>query len=147
MTLNIENWKKLRDQVARWDKHFNMGEWLKLDRDTKTAVEALKPSCGTVACLAGTAYLLRMAEQYPSLFVDDISIATLQDVAATWLGLGAGDATYVFCGHWFSDDRVMNDPEDDPLDKITRADVLAYLDHVIATGELDTWTPESVTHD
>jgi len=91
--LNKENIGRLINRLeATPDVNFDMGEW------------TAEAACGTVACIAGHAALMRLAdEQEPGLKViqahiykGDYHVSSVSSYAAEWMGLAQHVASELF---------------------------------------------------
>jgi hypothetical protein len=128
--INIENWRKLQDQLLVMDGNFDMGHWLKPDRPGETAEEAILPECRTVACLAGTAYLLALLEEDPQALISAAE-DEVEFTARKWLGLNDPEAEHVFYGHWSPVSK-----QGMYLCRISRQDAIEYVKEVIRQGSV-----------
>ena len=123
MTINIENFKKVRTAVAE-NEMFSMHDFLH--------------PCGTAACIVGSAAVLIGAVE-KNTYLDDegenplVCYLVDEKKVAEWLGLSDEDdglerseRDFLFYCHWTETDR----------ENITQAEALTYLDKVIETGDV-----------
>jgi hypothetical protein len=107
--LNRENIRKVRDRIATLDgERFNMGRW--------PNIEEFAHDCGTAACIGGWAEFVN-GRAFPS--------GEKLEAVGRMFGVSTREA-----------DRLCFPPT--WMDGVnTRAQAVAVLDHLIATGEVD----------
>ena len=125
--MNLENFKKVRDQIAMMeDKNFSMASFADVIKD-ETGYQ-----CGTVMCIAGWAASM-LEDVVISVDIDIVSfrendvLVSPDLLGAKFLGLTILERDFVFYGDW-SDTRHLPD--------ITKEETVAYLDRVIGTGSV-----------
>jgi hypothetical protein len=137
--VNLTNIKLLRDvlvaeaSIVDHESTFNMDDWIGGDKSNlphmpNTASPAdianIIHNCGTSACLAGYAVLI--SNNFP---IGATSNAEVQPRAQAWLDLTSDQTSHMFFGYWA--------PEFPESDNIPASLAVEYLDHVIATGDVD----------
>lgn len=127
--LNIKLLKKVRDRIAKIPESYDQSWWATRD------VEA---PCGTTACIAGEALICSQRSKKAGLQLlwDAMPKWKVGSTAQTLLGLTDREADVLFgAGTWPEPfrseyDQVRYHPK-------ARAKVaVAYLDHIIKTGEV-----------
>ena len=143
--MNIQNFKKLRDYFATVKpENVSMSDWYAdaiPDEEGYTnnyaeacaipdGVDFTGANCGTTACLAGHC-------QYK--FAEGDERTEFADTFATaWLGLTPYDAQQLFCQASLYGVEPSIDNDFDPrLYEVTHEMVLAKLDEIILTGEIE----------
>lgn len=112
--MNIENMKTLRNQIARLkDEQFRMDTWLSHPGDT----DKFDYSCGTVGCVAGWAKLLNGSKE-----------GTAEGWTRKWLNLTYEQSMNLF----YAEEIRFEDGELRQLESVTRAEILVYMDKMIA---------------
>lgn len=97
---------------------FNMGDFITDDEPDLSG-----RSCGTVACIAGHAYILATKNEPRSGFLKSYEVET---EAIVFLGLEDVDSDDLFYGHGSTA----------PLSKITPEQAIRTLEHLRDTGEV-----------
>lgn len=107
--MNVENIQKLINHLQKTkEENFDMKFWLMrypYQRSAKNILEQMETTggCGTVACLAGHAALIRAAEEGESLRDQHIS-----SFAADWLDLDDHQTGSLFLsGFWANKDQAI----------------------------------------
>ncbi len=133
------------------DENVKMDKWLKFNRSKETYAEAIQPACGTVGCIAGFAYTLKMSQEYPNLPAFDARFGdwsgrdgsvreccglSYQGIAvAQWLELTESDALALFFGEWTTA-KSARSKHRLGLEVFTKAQVVAELKYLLATGRV-----------
>jgi hypothetical protein len=127
---NFENIRIMADLFRELPNNaVSMGLICEIDRDSETVREAMEHSCGTVGCIAGWTGL-RFSEPGMQLIAgfgkSVMQRNQLWVVATRALGLNEDEVSYMFYGRWHPSKDWLNG-------NITRREVVAYLDKVVAT--------------
>jgi hypothetical protein len=138
----VPNWEriqKLRDFLETVPaKQICMDKLLHINRPIETVEEARQAECGTVGCIAGWAYLLFAdpserieARWWPSISNTVLRSGThdnAESFSRECLELDPLEADHAFFARW--SDKSWDSG------KITKAEVLAYLDKAIAAKDV-----------
>ena len=134
------------------DENVKMDNWLQFNRDDETYAEAIQPTCGTVGCIAGFAYTLKMFHEQPDKHVFeeehfgqwDGTSRSIRDCCrllnagysvADWLGLSNSDALALFFGEWTTAKSARSE-HNLGLSVFTKAQIVAELKYLLATGKV-----------
>ncbi len=133
------------------DENVEMGKWLKFNRCDETYAEAIQPTCGTVGCIAGFAYTLKMFHEHPDSLALDANFGnwsgndgsvreccrlSYQGIAvAQWLELAESDALALFFGEWTTA-KSNRSKRNLGLSVFTKAQVVTELKYLLATGRV-----------
>lgn len=140
--MDLANVQRLRDLIARLpDERVRMDDWSNVKGPAGIGSRAPREDeCGTVGCIAGWAAHLATQDLMERTGVrpDDVwrMISEgfwsrfLIETAQEWLGLPDNETVdYLFRGWW----TTRRGPDNHPLlDQITRQEVLAELDYILA---------------
>lgn len=133
----MANWTRIKRLRAFLEtvppKRLRMDKLLLIDKDNETIKQALEPSCGTVACMAGWTHCLftpKTTRLHRTSYHSLGGMCNVSDVdaepAGDMLGLDEDEACHMFSGGWSAKS----------LDVLTKRDVLRYLDQAIAAKDV-----------
>ena len=128
MTVNRELFEKVKAHILEEPRRFYMGDYVTTP-DAISPWEA--PACGTVACIAGWAYLLSVKR--PSKDANAIA----EDRAVKLLGITLAESHCLFyAGSWPDEYSHRYIDAENALDYTGMAQAAAdRIDHFLATGE------------
>lgn len=112
-------------EIADENEHigFSMGTYV--SGTTEQVADMSGRGCGTVACIAGHAYLLARHFNVEKAMNEDPD--DIENIAAEYLGIDAENAAYLF----------YDLPEGIDLNKVTSADAINTLNHLAKTGQVE----------
>lgn len=94
--VNVELFQKVKAFILEEPRRLNMIAWMETwtDKDVEKYNEL--PPCGTTMCIAGTAYLLSVADKITKQTVENHQRKFTQKAAADFLGLDYNQSENIF---------------------------------------------------